>query len=247
MIKIFPNIAEINDFAAEVFFGIGRRAIKERGRFSVALAGGSTPKALFRLLASDQFKHQIDWKSVYFFFGDERNVLPDDAESNFKMANENLFQALDIPPANVFRWQTELGDPEKIAQDYETSIRNFFRLEGQIFPEFDLILLGMGADGHTASLFPHTEALNETKKIVIANRVEKINTTRLTFTFPTINNAANIMFLVGGEEKAETLKAVLEGEFQSEQYPSQNVRPKNGKLYWLIDKTAAKLLKNDGN
>ena len=245
MIKIFPNIEKLNTFAAEKFVEIANHAIENRRIFTVALAGGSTPKSLYQLLSSGNFKDKIDWSKVYFFFGDERNVLPDADESNFKMASENLFKPLQINDENIFRWQTELTDAKKIAADYEEKIRHFFSSKTEM--QFDLILLGIGADGHTASLFPYTTALHETEKIAVTNYVEKFKTTRLTLTFPTINNARNIIFLVAGEEKAETLREVLEGEFEPEKLPSQNIRPKDGNLFWLIDKAVAKLLSNDGN
>ena len=248
MIKIFPNIEILNNFAAAKFLEIAFFAIQERGVFNVVLAGGSTPKSLYQFLSDEEFKNELDWSRCFFYFGDERNVLPDDAESNFRMANENLLKPLEISEFNIFRWHTEDKDAEKIAEDYTENIDIAFALdEVEKFPRFDLILLGMGADGHTASLFPYTEALHETEKIAVANYVEKLNDWRFTLTFPTINNARNIMFLVAGEEKAETLRDVLEGEFEPERLPTQNVRPKNGNLFWLIDKGVAKLLNNDGN
>jgi 6-phosphogluconolactonase len=247
MIKVFHNIEELNNFAAEKFVEIANEAIEKQGQFAVALAGGSTPKSLYKLLASDEFRNKIDWSRTFFFFGDERNVLPDDAESNFRMANENMFAPLKINHQNIFRWQTELENAEIIAENYENSIKEFFKLAKNDLPKFDLILLGMGADGHTASLFPYTEALYNTEKIAVANRVEKLNTTRLTLTLPTINNAANIIFLVAGEDKAEALREVLEGESAPEKYPSQNIKPTNGELFWLIDKNVAKSLNNNGN
>ena len=243
MIKIFPGIEELNNFAAEKFVEIAAQSIEQRGQFTVALAGGSTPKALYGLLAAENFSNKINWKSVFFFFGDERNVSSNDAESNYRMANENLFRPRNIDRDKIYPWVTEMGIPEDIAKDYEESVEFFFRG----FPRFDLILLGMGADGHTASLFPFTEALHETEKIAVANYVEKLETTRLTLTFPVINNAENVIFLVAGEEKAETLKAVLEGEFEPEKLPSQNVRPKDGGLFWLLDENVAKLLRKDAN
>lgn len=238
MLKVYPNDAELNRSAAEKFIEIGNQAIAERGRFTVALSGGSTPKALYQSLASDEFRDKIDWESVFFFFGDERNVAPDSNESNFKMASENLFAPMSIEEDFIFRWQTELKPVQKIVEDYAARLEKFFGG----FPEFDLILLGMGADGHTASLFPFTEALNETEKTAVANRIEKLETTRLTLTFPVINNARNIVFLVKGEDKAETLRAVLRGEFQPKKFPSQNVKPKNGELFWLVDGAAARFL-----
>ncbi len=234
---------EFNKLAAAKFVSLARAAILKSGHFTVALAGGSTPKNLYKLLASEKFRALIDWSKIYFFFGDERNVAPDDEQSNYRMANENLFEPLKIKDANIFRWQTELKDAEAVAADYEQTIKSFFNLGENEFPRFDLILLGMGDDGHTASLFPFTDALAERRKIAVANKVEKLNATRLTLTFPAINNAANVAFLVAGENKAEVLRAVLQGENEPENYPSQNVKPTNGTLFWLIDKAAARALR----
>ncbi len=234
---------ELNKIAAGKFVSIARNTLKKKDKFTVALAGGSTPKSLYNLLASDEFRSQIDWKKVFFFFGDERNVLPDSDESNFRMANENLLKPLQISPENIFRWETELEDAEKIAENYEKTIEEFFNLAENEFPRFDLILLGMGEDGHTASLFPFSRALRETKRIAVVNFVEKLNTNRLTFTFPTTNNASNIIFLISGAAKANALKEILEGESQPEKFPAQNVSLKNGNLFWLIDAPAARLLK----
>lgn len=247
MIKVFSDVEKLNDFAAEKFVEIAAETIKKRGFFTVALAGGSTPKSLYQLISSEKFKGRIDWSKVFFFFGDERNVTPDSEESNFKMAHENLFALLEINVNNIFPWLTGYETPEITAEIYEGEIKRFFDLGENVFPRFDLVLLGMGADGHTASLFPFTKALNETRKITAANPVEKLKTTRLTLTFPTLNNATNVFFLVSGEEKAETLREVLEGEFQPEKLPSQNVRPENGDLFWLLDENVAKLLRNYGN
>lgn len=241
-LKIFSAIEELNRFAADKFIEIGNAAIEKRSEFTVALAGGSTPKSLYRLLASDEYNNKILWDSVFFFFGDERNVLPDNAESNFRMANENLFEPLGINAENIFHWNTEFEVPDVIAKDYETKIMDFFDLAENEFPRFDLIILGMGDDGHTASLFPFTEALEENEKIVTENFVKKLDTWRLTFTFPTINNASNVFFLVKGDDKAEALKNVLQGEFQPQRFPAQNVKPKDGKLFWLVDELAAKFL-----
>ena len=242
MIHIFPNINELNVFAAEIFIEIGNKAIQSNGRFTVALAGGSTPKSLYCLLSSAEYKNRIEWKNIFFFFGDERNVPPDDEESNFRMANENLLEPLQIPEKNIFRWRTEFENAKKIAENYEQNLQDFFDLEENEFPRFDLILLGMGDDGHTASLFPFTEALNEREKIAVANRVEKLKTIRFTLTFPAINNAANIMFLVSGSSKAGVLKKVMEGEFQPEKLPAQAVKPNNGNLFWVLDNQAAQFL-----
>lgn len=242
MIKIFTNLEELNVFAAKQFIAVGNAAIEQNGKFSVALAGGSTPKSLYHLLASENFRAQIDWRKVFFFFGDERNVSLDSDDSNFRMANDSILKPLEIQSENILRWQTELGDAEKIAENYERTIDEFFVLGENEFPRFDLILLGMGDDGHTASLFPFSEALRETEKIAVVNFVEKLAANRLTLTFPAINNAANVVFLIGGANKANALKQVLEGESQPEKFPSQNVNPKNGNLFRLVDLQAARLL-----
>ena len=250
-VKVFQNTDELNNFAAEKFTEIANESIEKRGQFTVVLAGGSTPRSLYRLLASDKFKGKIDWCKVFFFFGDERNVLPTDAESNFRMARETLFEPLKIKADNIFRWRTELGNAEQIAESYRKTMRRFFDAGNNPTAtaggsaRFDLILLGMGADGHTASLFPFTKALSETDKIAVANRVEKLQTTRLTLTFPVINNAPNVVFLVSGKEKASTLREVLEGEFQPGRLPAQSVQPRNGNLFWLLDEKAASLLNHE--
>lgn len=238
-IKIFDSNEELNIFAATEIIAIAAESIRRRGFFSMALAGGSTPKSLYQLLSEREFAEKINWNAAAFFFGDERNVAPDSDESNFKMANDNLFKPLNISPDRVYRWRTELGQPDKIADDYAAAVELFF----QGFPKFDLILLGMGDDGHTASLFPFTNALEESGKIAVANRVEKLNATRLTLTFPVLNSARNAMFLVSGEKKAETLREVLQGDFQPRRLPSQNVKPADGRLFWLADSAAARLLK----
>lgn len=225
--------------AAEMFVRVGNEAIERTNRFTVALSGGSTPKLLFQTLAGADFRGRIDWTKTRFFFGDERFVPPDSAQSNYGSARDNLFEPLRIAPENIFRWRTQLASAAEAALDYEKTLIDFFQTA---LPRFDLILLGLGADGHTASLFPETAALNETQKIVVANRVEKLQTCRLTFTFPLINNAANVVFLVSGAEKAETLKTVLEGEFEPQKLPAQAVKPRDGDLFWFADEAAARLL-----
>lgn len=243
-IKVFENLNEISAFAANKFIEIGNEKIKENGRFTVALAGGSTPKSLYELLTTNEFRNKIDWEKVYFFFGDERDVSPMSEMSNFRMANEIMLKNLDVPQTNIFRWHTEIINAPEVAESYERSIKKFFALANGEFPRFDLILLGMGDDGHTASLFPFTDALNETTKIVVANYVEKLDSKRLTFTYPTINNAKNIIFLVGGANKADALREILEGVENTDKFPSQNVNPENGKLIWLVDKKATQNLSN---
>ena len=234
-IKIFPTVDELNQFAASEFKRLSRESIVERERFTVSLSGGSTPKKLFQLLTSDVFRSQIEWQKIHFFFGDERNVPITSDESNYRMVNENLFAKVNISSENIHRFMTENGDSETVAIMMEEEIQRFFKLKASEFPHFDLIFLGMGADGHTASLFPETSALKEVKRIVVENYVEKFETFRLTFTYPTINNAKNIIFLIAGEDKSEALHEVLEGTPNSNKFPSQGIAPKDGNLLFLID------------
>lgn len=242
-LKIFQDTTELSRFAAENFISIGNKQIEKNGRFAVALSGGSTPNYLYRMLLTDKFKGKIDWTQVYFFLGDERDVSPMSEKSNFRLANENLLKPLKVSNTNIFRWHTEIIDAAEVAESYERAIKKFFGLSNGEFPNFDLIFLGMGDDGHTASLFPFSDALNETSKIVVSNYVEKLNTKRLTFTFPTINNASNIIFMISGKNKAAALKEVLEGDENREKFPAGYISPTNGKVFWLADDKAAELLK----
>jgi 6-phosphogluconolactonase len=237
-ILIATDKDELNALAAAKFIEIANSAIKKNGRFTVALAGGSTPKSLYRLLAGAEFKGKIDWRRVFFYFGDERCVPLTDAESNFRMARENLFDPLGTTVENVFMWQTGEISPMETADSYDNTLRSFVANSASL----DLALLGMGADGHTASLFPFTPALNENSRLAVSNWVEKLNTHRLTMTFPMLNSAANIIFLVAGEEKAPAVREILEGEYHPEKYPAQDINPGDGNLYWLLDKAAAGLL-----
>jgi 6-phosphogluconolactonase len=235
-IIVAENINELNHNAADRFLELAGMAIKTTGRFTIALSGGSTPKSLYRLLSSDEYKNRIDWTLVFLFFGDERFVPADDPESNYRMARENLLDLTAIPAENVFRWHTESGSPEEVAANYDETIKDFFA--GDIVPRFDLILLGLGEDGHTASLFPDSPALSETRRFAVSNWVEKLNAWRLTFTFPLINAAANIIFLVSGEKKADVLKKVLNRSDDSEESPASRIHPETGKLVWLVDSRA---------
>lgn len=248
-IEIVENKEELNRKAAEYFAEIAAEAIRTRGYSSVALAGGSTPKSVYALLASDDFRSRLDWNRVYFFFGDERCVPPDSADSNYRMARESLLEPLGIQKENVFRWETELDDPAETASRYEEAMCRFFE-ECELgnkdrIPRFDLIILGMGPDGHTASLFPFSPALSENEKLATANWIEKLKTNRVTLTFPVLNHAANVIFLAAGEEKAEMLAEVFEGEFNPDKLPSQEVEPLDGRLVWLVDRAAARLLTED--
>jgi 6-phosphogluconolactonase len=238
-IIVARDTAEMNRRATEKFAAMAEESIKDRGRFTISLSGGSTPKALYRLLSAEPDRSTIDWEKVLFFFGDERNVPFDSGESNFRMANESLLSPLGISKDKVFRWKTELADPILAAADYEKVLAS--NLES-IPPVFDLILLGMGPDGHTASLFPGTTALDEKDRMAVANPVPQLDTTRLTLTYPVINAARNVAFLVAGEDKANMLSKVLDSDSDADFHdlPSRGVRPENGKLWWFVDAAAAK-------
>jgi 6-phosphogluconolactonase len=235
-IEIVATSVDLFHAAAEEFVLAARAAIGAQGRFTVALSGGSTPKALYSLLASNYAG--FAWNRVFIFFGDERHVPPTDPESNYRMANEALLTKIAIPPENVFRVPAENPDAAAAAIEYETQIRRFFALKPGEFPRFDLILLGLGPDGHTASLFPDTAALDEHSRLVVANWVAEFKTHRITFTFPVLNRAAEVIFLASGAEKADMVRQVLQGK-NSSQLPSQRVQPTDGKLLWLLDETAA--------
>lgn len=224
--------------AAEEVIRAATNAIAERGRFTIALAGGSTPRNLYTLIAANA-SSSLPWEQMFFFFGDERHVPPDDAESNYRMAQETLLSKVPAPAANVFRIPSENPDAAAAADAYEQTLRKFFALAPGEFPRFDLILLGMGPDGHTASLFPETAALQEKSRLVVANWVEKLKTSRITLTLPVLNAARCVVFLVSGMDKAAVLREVLEGNAPGEKYPSKLVQPGEGKLIWFVDRAAA--------
>jgi len=234
-VKIFPNVETLNEAAASLIVEIASETLNTKDKFSIALAGGSTPEALYNLLASGEFKNKLDWSKTLVFFGDERCVSPAAAESNYRMANDALLSRVPLPPENVFRLRGEI-EPEKSAAEYEAIIKKTLGDDAQ----FDLILLGMGDDGHTCSLFPGTKALRETETIVAANRVEKLNANRLTLTFRAVNQAKNVLFLVAGAKKAEMVKKVFAGE--NVNLPASLIKPKDGKCVWFLDNEAARLI-----
>lgn len=243
-IHIVANPEELSRAAAAEFVRQARAAVPAKGSFTVALSGGSTPRSLYALLASDNaLRAAVPWEKTHFFWGDERHVPPDQADSNYRMAHEAMLSQVPVPPANVQRVQGEQLDASQAAEAYEQTLRACFRLATGQFPRFDLVLLGMGADGHTASLFPGTAALREQLRLVTANWVGQFNSYRITLTPPVLNNAACVLFLVSGEEKAETLRAVLQGEEQPERLPAQLIHPTDGRLVWLVDQAAARLLR----
>lgn len=242
-IHIFDGPEQVAQAAAELFVQRATERNESGELFNVALSGGSTPNRLFATLAGDPYRDRIDWESVHFFWGDERTVPPDHADSNYGAANEALLAKVDVPAENVHRIEAELSDPEQAASRYEAELRRHFELDQGGLPRFDLAFLGMGADGHTASLFPGTRVLQQRRRLAVAVWVEKLAANRVTLTRPVFNNAACIVFLVTGREKAETLRhVVVEGTAGSPSYPAQMIRPVNGETLWYIDKAAGRLL-----
>jgi 6-phosphogluconolactonase len=237
-LRILTTPQELFAAAAEEVVSAATDAVKQRGRFTVALSGGSTPKNLFNLLATNA-RTSLPWDHMFFFWGDERHVPPTDPDNNYRMADEAMLSKIPVPAGNVFRFAAENPDAAAVAEGYEQTLRKFFALEAGQVPRFDLILLGMGPDGHTASLFPGTPALQEKSRMVVANWVDKLKTSRLSLTLPVLNTARCVMFLVSGTDKAPALKAVLEGDAPGEQYPAKLVRPTDGRLIWLVDRAAA--------
>jgi 6-phosphogluconolactonase len=239
--QIYTDGAALARAAADELARIAQESVAARGIFTVALAGGSTPKRLYSLLANDAPYRQLPWAQMNFFFGDERHVPPDDKDSNYLMAKETLFSSGLIPEENIHRIKAEMPDAHAAAAEYETQLKAFFevpmRLDG--FPRFDLVLLGMGPDGHTASLFPGSPGLEEKTRWVIANPVEKFKTDRITLTFPVLNAARTIHLLVGGADKADKIAEVLNPKPSAATYPVQRVAPKDGVLVWMLDEAAA--------
>jgi 6-phosphogluconolactonase len=237
-IRIFPTPQALFDAAAQDFVEQAKAAVQSRGRFTVALSGGSTPRGLFQVLSTKDHA-LLPWDRMFFFWGDERHVPPDHPDSNYRMTYETLLSKVPVPAANIFRVPAEDPDADQVAARYEKTLQDFFGLAPGELPRFDLILLGMGPDGHTASLFPQSKGLQERKRLVIANWVEKFFTFRITFTAPVLNAGRVVEFLVAGADKARALHEVLEGNASAELYPSKLVEPADGKLVWMVDQAAA--------
>jgi 6-phosphogluconolactonase len=233
-VRVFEGPQELARAAANTFAAEATQSIREKGRFAVTLAGGSTPNALYELLAAE-YVNALDWSRVHAFFGDERCVPPDHEDSNYRMAQEALLSR--VPVGSVHRMHGEM-EPREAAALYEKELEDFF--DGT--PVLDLVLLGIGEDGHTASLFPRTPALDVRDRWAVENQVEKLGTVRLTLTIPTINAARTVVFLVAGEGKAEALREILEGDADPRDYPAKFVRTASGPV-WMVDEAAAGLLR----
>jgi 6-phosphogluconolactonase len=227
MIEIYSDSNELARAAAEYFVA--------QCPETVALSGGSTPRLMFQILA-EQFRDEVAWSNIHFFWSDERHVPPDDPESNYRMAAEALLSHVPVTTDNVHRIRSENPDAAAVASEYEQTLIDVTK---QTVPRLDLIFLGLGTDGHTASVFPGSEVLHETKRLVAAPYVEKFKSYRITMTLPLLNNGSSIVFLVSGAEKAEIVKQVIQGEHK---YPAQAVNPTQGELIWMLDKDAASKL-----
>jgi 6-phosphogluconolactonase len=239
MIQILPTSEDLARAAAEHFVARSREAVEQRGSFTVALSGGSTPKLLFELLAdpNEPFRDQISWSNIRFFWSDERHVPPDHPESNYRMANEAMLSRVPVAKDNVHRVPSENPNAAEAASQYEQTL---IETSQQTLPRLDLILLGLGPDGHTASIFPGSEVLHETQRLVAAPFVEKFQSYRITMTLPLLNNGASVVFLVSGSEKAKIVKEIFGGP---QKYPAQAVKPTNGELLWMLDKDAGSEIK----
>lgn len=239
-VKVFKDLDEINRAAADIFVAAAGKAIREKGQFTVALTGGSSPVQLHKMLAQEPYSNQVDWQKCFVFWGDERWVPLNDPRSNARMAFETLLNQVPVPREQIFPMWSGEKTPQEYAGEYEKQLQLVLGEKGI----FDLIFLGMGDDGHTASLFPGTEVLNEEMAWVKAYYLEPQQMYRITLTAPLINRATEIVFLVNGEKKAPALREVLEGERNQKQYPAQLISAKEGAVSWLVDQTAASRLKN---
>jgi 6-phosphogluconolactonase len=235
MVRVFTDSKELAQAAAEFFVARSIEAVAERGSFTVALSGGSTPKLLYKLLADphEPFREQVPWTKTRFFWSDERHVSPDHPDSNYRMANEAMLSHVPVLDENVHRILSENPSAAEAATEYEQTLIDVTETS---LPQLDLILLGLGTDGHTASIFPGSDVLQETGRLVAAPWVEKLKTYRITMTLPVLNNGTSVLFLVSGGDKADIVSGVLQGP---KLYPVQAVRPGNGQLLWMLDKDAA--------
>lgn len=236
-VQVFKDKDAVARAAADVFVTLAPQPHGSRRPFRVALAGGTTPQALYELLASAEYRNRVAWEQVSFFFGDERAVPPDHPDSNYRAADDALFRPLDISDKNIYRMKAEMPDLDAAAADYERELRAAF--EGEPVPSFDLIFLGMGPDGHTASLFPGSPALAERKRLVVpVTDAPKPPLRRFTLTIPVLNAAKLVLFMATGADKAQSLREVLQGTALPDQHPAKHVRPGPDHLVWLVDEAA---------
>lgn len=237
---VYNDVEQLARAAAELFVSLSASAIQARGRFRVALSGGGTPRRVYELLATGEFSRRIDWDGVDLFWGDERYVPAEDRDSNYRMTAEALLRHISIPADNIHRVRTEISPPAAAASAYEIEMRQSFQCRSSI-PQFDLIFLGLGTNGHTASLFPHSAALSEHSRPVVADFATEVKAWRITMTAPLLNRGRAVAFLVEGKQKAEVLHEVLLGPNDPQRLPAQLIAPE-GQLLWMLDEAAASLL-----
>jgi 6-phosphogluconolactonase len=239
-VVIYPDTNTLSHEAAQYIVRLANEAIVSHGRFSIALSGGSTPRVLYGLLGDEPYRNQINWSQVEIFWSDERCVPPDSSDSNYQLAQEVLFSKLSISASQIHRMPADKPDRDAASLEYTQEMQRAFGTDG--IPSFDLLQLGMGPEGHTASLFPHQPSLHEQQRLVMPVNVPKPPPPRLTFTPPLLNAAKHVLFLVTGADKADAVQAVLEGGYQPEEYPAQIVRPPHGDVTWMLDTAAAEKL-----
>lgn len=244
-INVLADRAELARTAADHFVEAAERAVADRGAFTVALSGGSTPRDLFQLLAGDPWRDRVDWTRTVIFWGDERCVSPEDERSNFRLASELLLSRVPVAPNNVYRMRGELADRYRAAEEYAEHIMQRVAVGPAGLPRFDLMLQGLGGDGHTASLLPGSELIDEYERLVAVTDLEREGTIRLTVTPPVLQHASRLLFLVAGADKSEALREVIAGPDQRERYPAQVIREAQGEIVWLLDRPAAALLPED--
>jgi 6-phosphogluconolactonase len=237
---VCASATELGRKAAEFFADAVDEAMQRAGTFFVALSGGETPALMYNALVAPEFRERVPWAHGEYFWSDERCVPPDHPDSNYGLAERALLSKVSVPRERIHRMRGE-GEPERAAREYEQELRRVFRAAGPELPRFDLMHLGLGADGHTASLFPGSAALHETSHLAVANYVKELNAYRLTFTFPMINAAHKVMFLVSGKQKAPALRQVMRGG--GSPVPAERVHPTDGKLIWFVDEAAGAQLK----
>ncbi len=238
-IRIYPTSPSLMEAAAQHVIRHAGRAVKARGTATLALAGGSTPKTLYALLATPPCRTQLDWTRIHFFWGDERHVPPDHRDSNYRMTHESFLRHMPVAPDHIHRVPSEIPDARIVASRYEDMIRRYFAVFAPDVPRFDCMLLGMGPDGHTASLFPGTQAVHEQHRLVAASWVDTLQTYRITCTPVLFNHARHVTFLIQGKHKAHMLRTALEGALQPDTCPVHSIRPRSGTLTWFVDEEAA--------
>jgi 6-phosphogluconolactonase len=241
IVKISKKYTVMSEEVANDILKLSRKKIKEKGSFTIALSGGSTPKGVYLAMANKDYIGEFDWENIHFFWTDERFVDADDIKSNYRMVAEALITKIDIPPQNIHPIKTQVKSPKIAAEKYEEELRSFFELAKGEFPTFDLVLLGLGQDGHTASLFPGTEALEEKERLAVSVKHDELAEERISLTYPVINHAKKIMFIVSGREKSDILKKALDEETAGA-FPAGKIRPENGELVWYVDVHAAALI-----